>query len=261
MLGRLEPLLVLLCTLGMIAANALPNALQLRGETTGSVSGKVRTLFTPAGYAFSIWSLIYLGLLAFAVYQLLPAQRGRRLLDRLRRPYLVSCLLNSSWIFIWHYELTGLSALVIAALLTSLLVCYVRLDSARGAAPASVRLLVLAPFSLYAAWVTVATIVNVAVALTAYGWEGGPLAPATWSVVMTLVAFVLALVVAWPRRDWVFLAVVAWATTAIGVAQAAYPAIRWTAHTVAVLLVVVGVVLFVQSRRAKERPKTGRTAE
>jgi hypothetical protein len=135
---------------------------------------------------------------------------------------------------------------VIASLLSSLLFCYVQLDRARDRGTRAFRALVVAPFSLYAAWVTVATIVNVAAALVAVGWQGGPLAPATWSVVMILVAFGLALVVAWPRRDWVYPAVVAWAVGAIAVRQAELAAIRWTAQVVAALLLVAVIATVVR---------------
>jgi hypothetical protein len=248
--ARFEPWLVLLFTLGTITSNAIPNALRLRGETTGSISARYPTLLTPAGYAFSIWSLIYLALLCFATYQLLPAHRDQSLLRSLRRPFLASCLLNGAWIFIWHYELIGISALVIAALLSTLLVCYVRLDRSRRRSPVSCRALVLAPLSLYAAWVTVATIVNVAAALVAHGWQGGPLAPASWSVVMILVAGALAMVVAWPRRDWIYLAVVAWAIAAIAAGQSTHTSIRWTAQAVAVLLLLATVASIARQVRA-----------
>lgn len=249
---RLEPLLVLLATLATIVANALPNALRLRGESTGSISAKYPTLFTPAGYAFSIWSLIYLALLAFAIYQLLPAGRDDPAIGRIRRPFLISCVLNSSWIFIWQYELIALSAVVIALLLASLMTCYVRLDTERASRANLYRAMVLAPLSLYAAWVTVATIVNVAAALVALGWQGGPLAPASWSVMLLVVAAGLALVVAWSRRDWIYLAVVAWALGAISVAQAAIPSIRWTALTLAVLLLVAAAASLARRFRGPE---------
>ena len=155
----------------------------------------------------------------------------------------------SAWLFIWQYELIALSAVVIASLLSTLLLCYVRLDSARNTGARAFRALVVAPFSVCSAWVTAATIVNVAAALVAAGWQAGPLAPASWSVVMILVAFGLAFVVAWLRRDWVRLAVVAWALGAIAVRQAEIPSIRWTAQAVTAVLLVAAIATVVRRSR------------
>jgi len=50
---------------------ALANALPLNGQTTGEISDRFQVYFVPAGYVFAIWFVIYLGLIAFAVYQAL----------------------------------------------------------------------------------------------------------------------------------------------------------------------------------------------
>ena len=65
-----------------LVMNALANALPLNGRTTGEISDAFPNLFAPAGYVFSIWGLIYLGLLAFAVYQLTPSGRQSRAVAR-----------------------------------------------------------------------------------------------------------------------------------------------------------------------------------
>jgi hypothetical protein len=65
----------LLATVVTITINGLANALPINGQTTGEISDRFRVYFVPAGYVFSIWGLIYLALIAFAVYQALPAQR------------------------------------------------------------------------------------------------------------------------------------------------------------------------------------------
>ena len=72
-----------LATLLTIVVNGLANGLPLNGQTTGEVSDGLKNYFTPAGYVFSIWGLIYLGLIAFAIYQVLPAQRDNPLLKRI----------------------------------------------------------------------------------------------------------------------------------------------------------------------------------
>jgi translocator protein len=71
-----------LATIAVLTVNGLANALPFNDLTTGEVSDRFDVYFVPAGYVFSIWGLIYLGLIAFTVYQALPSQREN---PRLRR--------------------------------------------------------------------------------------------------------------------------------------------------------------------------------
>ncbi len=64
-----------LATLLVIGVNALASSLPLNGQTTGEISDRFDVFFVPAGYVFAIWGLIYLGLMAFSIYQALPSQR------------------------------------------------------------------------------------------------------------------------------------------------------------------------------------------
>ena len=85
--------LVIVATIATIAFNGLAAAGLVNGVTPDVISDKYPTILTPAGYAFSIWSLIYLGMAAFSVYQFLPANLVR--FRPVRSLYIFSCLLNS----------------------------------------------------------------------------------------------------------------------------------------------------------------------
>ena len=73
---------VVVTLLAMIAVNAMASAIPINGQTTGEISDRFEVFFVPAGYVFSIWGLIYLGLMAYAVYQALPTQADRSAADR-----------------------------------------------------------------------------------------------------------------------------------------------------------------------------------
>ncbi|KPL22014.1 MAG: hypothetical protein AMJ93_08255, partial [Anaerolineae bacterium SM23_84] len=92
----------------VLAMNGLANALPIGGKTTGEISDSIPTLFTPAGYVFSIWGLIYLGLLAFAWYQS-RSQERESVVERIGYWFVASCAFNSIWIVLWHYEQFSLS--------------------------------------------------------------------------------------------------------------------------------------------------------
>src|SRR5512137_14350 len=90
--------------LAMITINILANALPLNGQNTGAISDRFKVFFVPSGYVFAIWGVIYAGLIAFAVYQALPAQRANPRLRSIGYLYALSCLANGVWIFMWHYN-------------------------------------------------------------------------------------------------------------------------------------------------------------
>ena len=69
----LRQILVLIAVIATIVVNGLANALPINGQGTGEISDRFDVYFVPAGYVFSIWGLIYVGLVAYAVYQATPA--------------------------------------------------------------------------------------------------------------------------------------------------------------------------------------------
>ena len=145
---------VIVVTLATIAVNGLATGLPLNGQSTGEISDRFPSLFTPAGYVFSIWGVIYLGLLAYMVYQALPAQRTNPRLRAIGWPYVISGVANSVWIFLWHYNQFALSLGVMLVLLASLIVIYQRLNPWRRAVSGAERWTVHIPFSIYLGWIT-----------------------------------------------------------------------------------------------------------
>ncbi len=68
-------MMVILTVLVTITINILANALPINGLNTGQVSDSFDVYFVPAGYVFSIWGIIYIGLIAYAIFQALPSQK------------------------------------------------------------------------------------------------------------------------------------------------------------------------------------------
>ena len=77
-----------------ITINGLANTLPINGMLTGEVSDSFLALFTPAGYVFAIWGLIYLALTAFAVYQILPSQKENSRIERIGIWFILANLFN-----------------------------------------------------------------------------------------------------------------------------------------------------------------------
>lgn len=212
---RLINALTLAC---MLVVNALANALPLNGKNTGEISDSYPVLFTPAGYVFSIWGLIYIALIGFAVFQALPAQRANDRINRIGGWFALSNVLNMAWLFAWHWEVLWLSVVFMVGLLACLLVIYTRLEIGLHARTSPMeQTMVDFPFSLYLGWISVATIANVSAALYASGWNGFGLAPQVWTVIMIIVAAVLGLLMIQRRNALAYPAVLIWALIGIRV--------------------------------------------
>ncbi|MGC9359409.1 MAG: TspO/MBR family protein [Anaerolineae bacterium] len=230
----------------LLVANSLASVTDvIGGQLTAEVSDNNPTLFTPAGYVFSIWSIIYIGLIAFAVYQARSSEGATRVRERIGPWFVINVILNVAWLFAWGYEVLWLSVIIMLALLASLIVIYERLQIGRvpeeaadagKAATWSVRV----PMSIYTGWISVATIANIAVLLASTGWEGGALGPRFWTVLVLLAGTVLGLLATFLRRDLAYALVVVWAFVGIAVARPEESLVAATA-IVGALLVAIGV--------------------
>lgn len=202
-----------------IFINYLSNTGLINNTTIGEVSDGYRSLFTPAGYTFAIWGIIYLLLFSFAIYQ------GRSLLVKVKDDsfvlktgwwFIASCLFNSLWIFAWIYEYTGLSCVFIFLLLISLLKIVMNNRMELDDKPFPIISFVWWPFVIYSGWVTVASIANVSTYLMKIDWNGFGLSDTVWTLIMIAIAISVNLVVTWKRNMREFALVGAWALVGIG---------------------------------------------
>ena len=220
---NIHPIRQIMIAFGVVATigfNILANALPLNGLSTGDISDRFRVLFVPAGYVFSIWGLIYLALIAFAIYRLLPGNRNNNQLLGIDLLFLVSCVANVSWLFLWHYEMFPWTLIAMLLLLLSLISIYLRLGTGNLDASFAEKWLVKYPFSLYLGWVSVATIANVSTVLVYLNWGGWGISPAGWAVIMLGVVVVLAGKMSFTRGDIVYSLVLIWTTVGIALKHA-----------------------------------------
>jgi hypothetical protein len=237
-----------------VAINGLANALPINGQTTGEISDRFAVYFVPAGYVFAIWGIIYLGLLAYAVFQALPAQRDNPRLQRIGYWFVLGCLANSLWILLWHYEVFPLTVVAMAVLLVSLVAIYLRLSIGRTLVTGVERWCVDVPFSIYLGWITVATVANVTALLAFWNWSGWGVDVVAWAVIMLLVATGVAVAMSLTRRDVAYVLVIVWAFVGIAVKHWATPAVGWTALLLA--LVAAGSLLLGRARSASGARRT-----
>lgn len=229
----------------MVAVNYLAVALPLAGRDTGAISDSYSNLFAPAGYAFSIWGLIYSLLGIYVIYQF---RRKDALVGRINRIFIVNALLNASWMFAWHYDFIWLSVLIMIGLLVTLI--RIADISSKSDLSQQERWFIRLPFSVYFGWITVATIANITVLLVSLSWNGFGLPESFWTVVVLLVGALIGLWRMLRDRFAPYGLVLMWAYGAILYKHLSvngfdgqYPIIIWT--VVSCLVVFSGTIVFI----------------
>ena len=223
----------------VIVMNVLSNALPINGQTMPEISAKYPSLFTPAGFTFSIWGVIYLALLVFVVWQALPAQRSDERVAAISRYFQLNCLLNGTWLVVWHYDLLALSVLVMLGILATLVVIYRSLRTERTSASRSRYLVLALPFSLYTGWITLAIIANASALQTGFGWDNIGLDAVQWTFLKLAIAGAIGASLVLKYRDPVFGAVVVWGAYGISVMQSATPPVAGAATTLSILMAIL----------------------
>jgi hypothetical protein len=183
-----------------------------------------------AGWAFSIWGVIFLGAVVFGVWQARPSARTARY-DAIAVPFILANVFNGLWQIPWSLRLFGVAAVVIVGILASLAWLYVRLD--RADMTTAERWTLGVPTALWLAWLCVATPLNITTALAAAGWTGG----AIWPPLLVLVVAGIGATLLWRTGDVAFAAVLVWAFVAVYAESGAGSALLTAA-------LVVGAVAF-----------------
>lgn len=200
----------------VLTVNALANILPINGYNTGQISALYPNYFVPAGFTFSIWGVIYLLLIGFVFCSLFAAfgkfnEAAKSAINKAGPYFLATCLLNAGWIIAWHYLYLGISLAIMIAFLVVLLRLYIAIRPMKNQMPFFYRLWTFHVFVVYLAWISVATIANVTALLVGFGWQGGPLSPQIWSMIMILVALVLGVFMVGKQKQPAFGFVLFWA--------------------------------------------------
>lgn len=206
-------------TIATIVVNALANALPINNQPTGDIANQFlgKNYWLPDGYVFAIWGVIYIGWIAYSIFQTLPAQRNNPRLRLIAWPYVIASAANIIWLLFFHYNQFVLSMVAMLVLLVSLIVSYLTLRRDGEAISKGERWAVWLPFSIYLGWITVATVANASHVFVSEGWTGQPLGPLAWLIIMYVVALVLAGLMAFTRRDVAYLLVLVWSFIGIAV--------------------------------------------
>ncbi|MFK7903504.1 MAG: hypothetical protein AB8B69_00190 [Chitinophagales bacterium] len=234
----------LLVIILLIPWNYYINTAGVNGNTVADLSAEYFNLFTPASYAFSIWGLIFMALLAHGIFQVKSVFSDEMQDDfvlGIGPLLLIANIGNASWVWVWLSKYTALSVVIMLVILISLLMIVARLNMGRWNAPKSIRRWVWIPISLYSGWITVATIANISAYLAKIGWQV-VFSETIWTVVMILVATLVNFLMIRVRNMRIFAGVGVWALVAIAVRHwGSVPMLQWTALGCSIFL--AGIIL------------------
>jgi hypothetical protein len=227
------------------------------GQTPQEFSADSDETLRVAGYAFSIWGLLYLGLLTFAVRQALPQTGESLLIHRLGWPSAAALLGIGWWIFAsaldWEWA-------TVALIFGSLFVLLVPLLLNAGAIRAlgrseRDRWMVVWPLAALAGWLTVASPVNLLTVLTGNGALPASPSPTVWAMLAVVVVALVALGVTARLRILAYALPIAWGLLGAFVAeQERNPPLAYVALAAAVAVLVGAMILTFRLRSGVERP-------
>ncbi len=243
-LVTLETMVVWALFLITVAGNGLIEGLALGGVTSAMVAFEVYTWFTPAGYVFFIWTIIYIGLVFWLVNFTRNAPSRPREFGREALLFSVSCVLNLLWLVLWHYSQILLCLIVIAIDWVVLAALY------REVRKTATSWMGWMPISIYASWLTVAVVANLANLLTRALNGGIPVLNEISTLLLVAAVLVLGYVLYRRYDDFIPAIVFVWAVVGVGVHVSEVSAVF---AIVIYLMSIVGVVcIFVSPKSIRK---------
>ena len=239
--------------------NAMAGSGALSGESIGLIANRYPSFFLPANYVFGIWSLIYLALVAFPLFQALPAQRSSRVVQAVGWWWAGSGVLNIAWVALFSFSRFAAALAVMVALLGTLVVIHVRVAHTASTATWGERLFVAWTFDVYLAWISVAFIANTFQYMTFQEWAGWGVPGEVWSAGMMVAATALGGYMAVARGAWVFPLIVAWAVSGIAVRFQEVSAIAWTGFGLVPVCLALTLRTLVRGGVRSPRPSSDRS--
>ncbi len=228
-------ILNIIALLAVLTVNYLANALPINGIRTNVISDKNYNEFAPAGITFSIWGVIYSLIIAVMVWQFIGKNAAKEeTIQKITLLFIVNCVFNSAWLFMWHYEFLAVSIVVMLGILYTL----VRLNTVISfdlAPQTPTRPLLKAAFGVYLGWICIATIANVTTWLVSTHWGAFGLSATFWTGGLIGIGSLIAAYSTWRLRNMFIGIAVIWALLGIIIKQnqlhADFTPISWAAMT------------------------------
>ncbi|MEI6442948.1 MAG: tryptophan-rich sensory protein [Nostocales cyanobacterium ELA583] len=240
----IRQLITLVAIVSAFVVNVASNIFPLNGLNIGAISNSLfkDVLFIPANYAFAVWGLIYLGLFVLAIYQFLPNQKQDEDLRKTGYLLVIASVFQSIWVYLFLSRLFALSVVAMFGILIPLMIIYHVVGIGKKRVSRTKKLCLHNPVSIYLSWITVATVVNVACALYFHGWNGWGINSQIWTIILLVVATIIATVIVIRYKDIAYTGVTVWALIAIAVKHSNIDILRNLALFLAAILILLGMI-------------------
>jgi hypothetical protein len=234
---------------GVSLAIAIPaiRALHPFGLSAAAFSAKGDAVLRAAPYAFSIWGVIYLGLIIFAGVELAAATRESPALRALAWPTALASAGCGMWILAAAFNQRSLS---VAIILASAAVAIIGVWRARAVQPPpGGRQAAMAwPLAMLAGWLTIASALNILNVLAAQGVIGPSL---IWSVGGVVAVLVVGGAISGRLGASPYPLPIAWGLAAVYVAEQVRSPITAYAAAGAAALLLGQAAIMTATRRSK----------
>ncbi|MGB3493089.1 MAG: hypothetical protein WBA57_10200 [Elainellaceae cyanobacterium] len=226
--------------------NLWSNLFPIGGENIGELSNSLfgEVLIIPANYAFIIWGLIYVALFMFAAYQRRPAQSQNPRFRQGGYWLVAACVAQNVWVGLFLFRQFAASVIAMAAILVCLAVYYLCLNVGTPQISRQERWRAQIPISIYMGWISVATIVNVAIALYHAQWSRWGLSDMGWTIILMGIAALLGIWLLLERSDTAFTLVLVWAFVAIALDKLSQPLIAGVGFSLSTVLLIFSIWRF-----------------
>lgn len=216
------------------------------GSDVGGTANQNETIIQPAGFAFSIWGLIYTLIFIWIIYLFFSKKDRSYITERLKFWPIANFILNGLWIFVFTQEWLFASVIVIAAMLYTLAEIYSSISETNH------NWFDRFPFAIYFAWVTLATIVNIFTWVTNLDIDTilgmGEL---TWTILLLIIAGIIGITIAIFFKDWVYPLVLIWPLIGIYAESGdVSTGLNITLLIVGIALAIIAIMIIVQKARA-----------
>lgn len=247
--GALFRLLILLAVIASIASGYVQIALNI-GQSPAEFAADSDATLKIAPFAFSIWGVIYLGLLIYALWQLFQRSPQRAFVSRMTWPALLAFVGIGAWIFVAAWDLENLSIAVIMASAAVLIAPLLAAGPTLDGASRSERFLAGYPLALLGGWLTFASAGNILTVLTGNDQLPGFLTPMGWAIAAIAVVSLIVLWVVQRTRLAIFALPPAWGLVGAWAGeQARNPTLSLIAAGVAAALVLLAIATWLGNRR------------
>ena len=237
----------------VLVINGLSQSQRWNNTTIGEISNQYDNLFTPAGYAFAIWGLIFLMLIGYSLFQIQRvffSTKESPFIEQTAWWFAIANVLNAAWVIAFTYDYIGLSVLIMLGILVSLLKIVWKTNMQRWDSPIGVIAFVWWPICIYSGWIAVASIANVAAFFASIEFTGSELTQVIWTMVMITIAVLINVLMVWLRNMREFAAVAIWALIAIFIRhKQQYESIAYYALLGAAVLLFIVTVHAIKNKK------------